>query len=91
MHHDATPNGPVQAGTKSRARAIVMREVFKHLATAETLSPAAILARTSSRCTTISGFDTLAGCQAAEPTVVAFYKKTTASNVVRTECVELPR
>jgi hypothetical protein len=41
--------------------------------------------------TTISGFDTLAGCQAAEPTVVAFYKKTTASNVVKTECVELPR
>ena len=51
MHHDdATPNGPVQAGTPSRARAIVMREVFKHRATAETLSPAAILARTSSRC-----------------------------------------
>ena len=47
MHHDdATPNGPVQAGTPSRARAIVMREVFKHRATAETLSPAAILART---------------------------------------------
>ena len=41
--------------------------------------------------TTISGFDTLAGCQAAEPIVVAFYKKTTASNVVKTECVELPR
>jgi hypothetical protein len=34
----------------SRARAIVIREVFRHRATAETLSPAAILVRTSSRC-----------------------------------------
>jgi hypothetical protein len=39
---------------------------------------------------TISGFDTLDGCRAAEPIVVAFYKKTTTS-VVKTECVELPR
>ena len=39
---------------------------------------------------TIAGFDTMAGCRAAEPVVVAFYKKTTPS-IVRTECVELPR
>jgi hypothetical protein len=39
---------------------------------------------------TISGFDTLEGCRAAQPIVVAFYKKTTTS-VVKTECVELPR
>jgi hypothetical protein len=38
---------------------------------------------------TISGFDTLEGCRAAEPIVVAFYKKTTTS-VVKTECIELP-
>ena len=29
---------------------------------------------------TISGFDTLAGCRAAEPIVIAFYKKTTTSD-----------
>jgi hypothetical protein len=39
---------------------------------------------------TISGFDTLAGCRAAEPVVVAFYKKTTSS-AAKTECVELPK
>jgi hypothetical protein len=39
---------------------------------------------------TISGFDTLEGCRAAEPIVVAFYKKTTTS-VIKTECVALPR
>jgi hypothetical protein len=40
--------------------------------------------------TTISGFETLAGCRAAQPIIVAFYKKTTTSTV-RAECVELPR
>jgi hypothetical protein len=40
--------------------------------------------------TTISGFDTLAGCRAAEPIVAAFYKRTTNSTV-STECVELPK
>jgi hypothetical protein len=39
---------------------------------------------------TISGFDTLAGCRAAEPVVVAFYKKTTSS-AAKTECVEFPK
>ena len=39
---------------------------------------------------TISGFDTLAGCRAAEPIVAAFYKKTTTGTVM-TECVELSR
>lgn len=39
---------------------------------------------------TISGFDTLAGCQAATPIVAAFYKKTTTSTV-KIECVELPK
>jgi hypothetical protein len=39
---------------------------------------------------TISGFDTLDSCRAAEPIVVAFYKKTTTS-AVKTECVALPR
>jgi hypothetical protein len=39
---------------------------------------------------TISGFDTLEGCRAAQPIVVAFYKRTTPSTV-KTECVELPR
>jgi hypothetical protein len=39
---------------------------------------------------TIAGFDTLAGCQAAEPMVVAFYRRTTTSTVA-TECVELPK
>jgi hypothetical protein len=38
----------------------------------------------------LSGFDTLAGCRAAEPIVAAFYEKTTTSTVT-TECVELPR
>jgi hypothetical protein len=40
---------------------------------------------------TIAGFDTLSGCEAARPTVVAFYKKATRSNDVITECVELPK
>ena len=39
---------------------------------------------------TIAGFETLEGCHAAEPIVVAFYKKTTTS-MVTTECVELPK
>ncbi|HKM64700.1 MAG TPA: hypothetical protein VJY39_19650 [Acidisphaera sp.] len=39
---------------------------------------------------TISGFDTMAACRAAEPIVVAFYRKTTPSSVT-TECVELPK
>jgi hypothetical protein len=38
----------------------------------------------------ISGFDTLAGCRAAEPIVAAFYRRTTTSTVA-TECVELPK
>jgi hypothetical protein len=37
---------------------------------------------------TISGFDTLAGCRAAEPIVVAFYKRTTSS-AAKTECVRV--
>lgn len=39
---------------------------------------------------TISGFETLAGCRAAEPIVTAFYTKTTTSTVA-TECVALPK
>ena len=39
---------------------------------------------------TVSGFETLEGCRAAEPIIAAFYRKTTTS-VVKTECVELPR
>jgi hypothetical protein len=40
--------------------------------------------------TTIAGFDTLAACEASRSKVVAFYKKTTRSNEVITECVALP-
>ena len=40
---------------------------------------------------TISGFDNLAACRAAEATVAAFYKRTTRSTAVAIECVELPR
>ena len=40
---------------------------------------------------TIAGFDTIGACQAAQPTVVAFYKKTTRGTGVTTECVELPK
>jgi hypothetical protein len=39
---------------------------------------------------TISGFDALEGCHAAEPIVAAFYRKTT-TGTVKTECVELPK
>ena len=40
---------------------------------------------------TISGFDTLAACRAAEPTVAAFYRRTARSTTIAIECVELPR
>ena len=40
---------------------------------------------------TIAGFDTLASCQAAKATVTAFYKRTTRSSVVITECFEFPK
>jgi hypothetical protein len=40
---------------------------------------------------TLSGFDTIAACKAAQPTVVAFYRKTTRSNQIITQCVELQK
>ncbi len=41
--------------------------------------------------TTLSGFDSIASCKAAQPTVVAFYRKTTRSNQIVTQCVEFPK
>ena len=40
---------------------------------------------------TISGFDSLAACRAAEPAVIAFYKRTMRSTAIAIECVELPK
>ncbi len=40
---------------------------------------------------TIAGFDSLKACEAARPKVIGFYKRTTRSTDVVTECVELPK
>ena len=38
----------------------------------------------------IPGFHSLAACDAARPPVVAFFKRTTRSYEVQTQCMELP-
>ena len=40
---------------------------------------------------TLSGFDTIAACNAARPIVMDFFKKATRSNVVVVDCVELAK
>ena len=39
---------------------------------------------------TIPGFNSLAACDAAKPPVVAFFKRTTRSHAVESQCLELP-
>jgi hypothetical protein len=39
----------------------------------------------------IPGFHSLAACDAAKPPVVAFFKRTTRSSAIETQCLELPR
>ena len=39
---------------------------------------------------TISGFNSLAACDAARPPVVGFFKRTTRSHAVESQCIELP-